>query len=346
MQLKTSFFMLLSLVIGTTITLSSNHWFMAWMGLEINTLAIIPFIISTKNPRATEATTKYFLTQAAASITLMCLITFNFWKTGEWSINLTDPTTTTFILITLMMKLGIAPLHFWMPDVLQGTPLKTGLILATWQKLAPLLILFQLSTTLNTNIITTLGVLSILIGGWGIINQTELRKMLAYSSIGHLGWTIIILPLYPNIALLNFIIYIMMSIVMFMIFHKMSLTKISDLSTSWSYSPTMMYIMMMTMLSLSGLLPLTGFLPKLMIVWYTLKKSMIIVATMLLITSLLSTYMYIRLTHFMMMLLTPHIVNSPISWRPKKTINSFIPLLATTSILLMPVLPTIITLIN
>lgn len=84
------------------------------------------------------------------------------------------------------MKVGLAPTHFWLPEVLQGLDLTTGLILSTWQKVAPFALLLQIPHH-NPTLLVILGLLSTLIGGWGGLNQTQLRKILAYSSIAHLG---------------------------------------------------------------------------------------------------------------------------------------------------------------
>lgn len=90
------------------------------------------------------------------------------------------------VYIALGLKIGLAPLHIWLPEVLQGLDLTTGLIISTWQKLAPFAILAQLSAHASP-ILIAIGLLSTLVGGWGGLNQTQLRKILAYSSIAHLG---------------------------------------------------------------------------------------------------------------------------------------------------------------
>lgn len=82
------------------------------MGLEINTLAIIPLIAQHHHPRAVEATTKYFLTQATAAATLLFASVTNAWLTGQWDIHLiSHPVPTTIIILALALKVGLAPLH-------------------------------------------------------------------------------------------------------------------------------------------------------------------------------------------------------------------------------------------
>nr|AAT78287.1 NADH dehydrogenase subunit 2 [Anolis sagrei] len=113
--------MLLSLVTSTIITITSHHWLLAWIGLEINTLSIIPIISTTHHPRSTEAATKYFLTQAAASALILFSSMINAWETGTWDITQLSSTPSHILLtVALAMKLGLVPMHFWLPEVLQG----------------------------------------------------------------------------------------------------------------------------------------------------------------------------------------------------------------------------------
>nr|AGE82707.1 NADH dehydrogenase subunit 2 [Nanorana taihangnica] len=332
--------MLLSLAIGTTVTLMSHHWLLAWIGLEINTLAIIPLMTKTPHPRAIEAATKYFLTQASASALILFSSTMNAWKTGEWSITfLSDPYTIT-LSMALMMKLGLAPLHFWLPEVIQGIPLSTGLILSTWQKIAPMTLLLQISHLVNLNLLITMGLLSILIGGWGGINQTQLRKIMAFSSIGHLGWMMLVLKFDPQLTLFNFIFYIMMTAAMFLSLMSVSSTKISEISSSWPKSPILVTTMMLILLSLAGLPPLTGFSPKLLIVLELAKQNVFLLASITMLASLLALFFYLRLTYVMILTLPPNTPNSTIHWRATK--NSFLTAaLSTLALLIFPLSPTL-----
>nr|YP_004927522.1 NADH dehydrogenase subunit 2 [Nanorana pleskei]ADO60385.1 NADH dehydrogenase subunit 2 [Nanorana pleskei] len=332
--------MLLSLALGTTVTLMSHHWLLAWIGLEINTLAIMPLMTKTPHPRAIEAATKYFLTQASASALVLFSSTMNAWKTGEWSITfLSDPYTIT-LSMALMMKLGVAPLHFWLPEVIQGIPLATGLILSTWQKIAPMTLLIQISHLLNLNLLVTMGLISILIGGWGGINQTQLRKIMAFSSIGHLGWMILILKFNPQLTLFNFILYIMMTAAMFLSLMSISSTKILHVSSSWPKSPVLVTTMMLVLLSLAGLPPLTGFSPKLLIVLELAKQNTLLLASVTMLASLLALFFYLRLTYVMILTLPPSTPNSSIQWRTTKT--SFLTAaLSTLALLIFPLTPTL-----
>nr|AAK56894.1 NADH dehydrogenase subunit II [Rana muscosa]AAK56897.1 NADH dehydrogenase subunit II [Rana muscosa] len=333
---------LLSLAIGTTITLSSFHWLLAWIGLEINTLAIIPLMTKMPHPRAIEAATKYFLTQAAASALILFSSLINAWQTGEWNIDSLTDLPMNALSIALMMKLGLAPLHFWMPEVLQGISLPTGLILSTWQKIAPMTLLLQTSHLLNLNLTIILGFTSILIGGWGGIGQTQLRKIMAFSSIGHLGWIIIILKFNPQLSLFNFVLYFIMTAAMFMSLISLSATKMSQISTSWSKTPTLSSTTMLVMLSLAGLPPLTGFAPKLLITLELIKQNATLLAAAVMLISLLALFFYLRLTYIITMTLSPNTPNSLITWRTTPKSHPSTAIMNTLALILLPLTPTLL----
>nr|YP_010960328.1 NADH dehydrogenase subunit 2 [Trinectes inscriptus]WNH37692.1 NADH dehydrogenase subunit 2 [Trinectes inscriptus] len=333
--------LLLSLGLGTTITFASSHWLLAWMGLEINTLAIIPLMAQQHHPRATEAATKYFLTQAAAAATLLFASITNAWITGQWNIQqTTHPLPITIITLALALKVGLAPAHAWLPDVLQGLNLNTGLILATWQKLAPLTLLLQIQPT-NPLLLPTLGLMSILIGGWGGLNQTQLRKILAYSSIAHLGWMIIILQFAPSLTLLTLLIYIVMTLSTFLTFKLNKATNINTLSTSWTKSPALTMLTPLILLSLAGLPPLSGFMPKWLILQELTKQNLVVLATIAALAALLSLYFYLRISYTMTLTISPNTLTGTTPWRLQHTQTTLpLAILVTTTMLLLPLTPT------
>nr|YP_009654574.1 NADH dehydrogenase subunit 2 [Polypedates braueri]AMK46132.1 NADH dehydrogenase subunit 2 [Polypedates braueri]QCI03842.1 NADH dehydrogenase subunit 2 [Polypedates braueri] len=330
---------LLSLSIGTTVTLLSHHWLLAWIGLEINTLAIIPIITKLPHPRAIEAATKYFLTQATASILVLFSALMNAWTTGQWSITTISDHATIILTLALMMKLGLAPLHFWLPEVLQGTQLFTGLIISTWQKIAPVTLLIQLSQQINIYVAVSIGLLSIFIGGWGGINQTQMRKILAFSSIGHLGWMILVLKFDHSLTEFNFLLYIIMTAAMFLLLISTHSTKLLDISTLWTKTPALAALSMLTLLSLAGLPPLTGFMPKLMISLELVKQDMIILVSLAMLASLLALFFYLRLTYILIMISSPNTSSTNSLWHMSMKTNLLTALfnnLAIFTILLMP----------
>nr|AEB39249.1 NADH dehydrogenase subunit 2 [Lithodytes lineatus] len=333
-----------SLALGTITTMSSYHWLLAWIGLEINTLAIIPMITKTPHPRAIEAATKYFLTQAAASALILFSSTINAWLTGEWTINTpSHHIPTMMISLAILMKLGVAPFHFWLPEVLQGSSLSTGLILSTWQKLAPMAVLIQLPHSINLPTLLSLGLLSTIIGGWGGINQTQVRKILAFSSIAHLGWMTAILKVSPQLTLLNFSLYILMTSSLFFTFMSLNTKNIYELATSWSKMPTLTALTLLTLLSLSGLPPLTGFMPKWLIAQEMIKQNLTAFAFVILLSTLLSLFFYLRLTYTMSLTLAPGLSNYQPTWFFFQKNSTSI--LITMSLLLLPATPLAMTLV-
>nr|YP_009700353.1 NADH dehydrogenase subunit 2 [Xenopus mellotropicalis]QEQ13385.1 NADH dehydrogenase subunit 2 [Xenopus mellotropicalis] len=330
-----------SLALGTILTVSSNHWFLAWMGLEINTLAIIPLMAQNHHPRAIEASTKYFLTQAAASALLLFSALNNAWFTGEWSImNLTNPTSCTTMTIAICMKLGLAPFHFWLPEVLQGLNLTTGLILSTWQKLAPMAILYQISPSMNTPLLLFIGLTSTLIGGWGGLNQTQLRKVLAFSSIAHLGWMASILPIMPQLTILNLAIYLIMTSTLFLTLKTISSTKMSTLAASWTKTPVTTALTLLTLLSLGGLPPLSGFMPKWFILQELTNQNIPILATMMALSALLSLFFYLRLSYSVTLTYSPNTSNASLTWRHhSKQPTTLLAFMLISSFFLLPISP-------
>nr|YP_637154.1 NADH dehydrogenase subunit 2 [Pelobates cultripes]CAI38759.1 NADH dehydrogenase subunit 2 [Pelobates cultripes] len=335
-----------SLGLGTMITFSSSHWILAWMGLEINTMAIIPLLSLRHHPRAIEATTKYFLIQAAAAALILFSSILNAWTSGEWAItNLTNPSASMLLSIALAIKLGLAPFHFWLPEVLQGVTLITGLILSTWQKLAPLSLIYLMAPNINLSLLLLLGIISTLVGGWGALNQTHIRKIMAYSSIAHLGWMISILVVLPKLTILNMLLYIILTSSMFLTFKLLNSTKISTLATSWSKTPTIVILSSLTLLSLGGLPPLSGFFPKWLILQELVKQESTLYATILALSALLSLFFYLRLLYTSSLTVFPQSSPALITWRTKSNQSTFLlSLVLIISICSLPILPSIINL--
>nr|YP_009270993.1 NADH dehydrogenase subunit 2 [Pseudogastromyzon fasciatus]YP_009736123.1 NADH dehydrogenase subunit 2 [Pseudogastromyzon fasciatus fasciatus]ANH79549.1 NADH dehydrogenase subunit 2 [Pseudogastromyzon fasciatus]QBM11080.1 NADH dehydrogenase subunit 2 [Pseudogastromyzon fasciatus fasciatus] len=338
--------LLSSLGLGTTLTFASSHWLLAWMGLEINTLAILPLMAQQHHPRAVEATTKYFLTQATAAAMILFAATMNAWMTGEWDINnMTHPIASSLTIMALALKVGLAPVHFWMPEVLQGLDLTTGLILATWQKLAPFALIIQMAPNASPTLLTTLGLLSTLIGGWGGLNQTQLRKILAYSSIAHMGWMLIILQYAPQLTLLALGLYIFMTSTAFLSLKMASATKINTLTATWSKSPILASTTALALLSLGGLPPLTGFMPKWLILQELTKQDLPATATIMALAALLSLYFYLRLCYAMTLTISPNTANASTPWRIYTTQSTLaLALTMTTTLGLLPLAPAILAL--
>nr|AFT90771.1 NADH dehydrogenase subunit II [Anolis carolinensis] len=333
-----------TLATGTIITMTSYHWLMAWVGLELNTLAIIPIISTMHHPRSTEAATKYFLTQAAASALILFSSMTNAWNTGSWDI--TQPLTSpSYILLTmaLAMKLGLAPLHFWLPEVIQGSTMTTAFIITTWQKIAPMSLIFLTMNNLSTSVFLLMGLLSSLVGGWGGLNQTQTRKIMAYSSIAHLGWMATISSIMTNILIMNLLIYLIMTTSVFLSLIISKSKTVQDTTSTWTLSPTLTIIMLLSLLSLGGLPPLTGFIPKWLIMEELILQNFNLLISMMAASSLLSLYFYLRLTYTTALTLSPNTTQTKFKWRfYPNTPTMFITAPATISIFLLPMTPLIL----
>ncbi|YP_636998.1 NADH dehydrogenase subunit 2 (mitochondrion) [Nipponia nippon] len=334
----------LSLMLGTTITISSNHWMMAWTGLEINTLAIIPLISKSHHPRAVEAAIKYFLVQAAASALVLFSSMTNAWFTGQWDITqLSHPTSSLLLTTAVAMKLGLVPFHFWFPEVLQGSSLTTALLLSTVMKFPPITILFLTSHSLNPTLLTAMAIASAALGGWMGLNQTQTRKILAFSSISHLGWMAIIIVYNPKLTLLTFYLYSLMTTTVFLTLNTTKTLNLSTLMTSWTKTPMLNATLMLTLLSLAGLPPLTGFLPKWLIIQELTKQEMTAAATIITMLSLLGLFFYLRLAYYSTITLPPNSTNHMKQWHIDKPTTTSIAVLTSLSISLLPLSPMILT---
>nr|AAX89184.1 NADH dehydrogenase subunit II [Plethodon metcalfi]AAX89186.1 NADH dehydrogenase subunit II [Plethodon metcalfi] len=337
--------LLSSLSLGTIITMSSNHWFLAWIGLELNTLAIMPLMSEMHHPRATEAATKYFLTQSMASALLLFAVMLNAWYTGEWTIMSMQASTPMIMLtIALMIKLAVAPFHLWLSDVIQGLNLMTCLIMLTWQKLAPIALLIQVSHEMNSMLLISMGTLSLLVGGWGGLNQLHMRKIMAFSSIAHLGWMIIVTPYMPNLTQLNLLMYLLMTSSLFLTVMTLQTTTMNKMASSWMKNFPLLSTTTIMFMSLGGLPPMSGFLPKWMILEELVKQNMAPLAVLAVALTLLTLFFYLRLSYVSSLTTSPSPLNSKLMWRLKLNLNLATPPLIVASTMLLPISPSIINL--
>ncbi|YP_009538417.1 NADH dehydrogenase subunit 2 (mitochondrion) [Peromyscus maniculatus bairdii] len=330
---------------GPMVTMLSANLFLMWIGLEMNLLAIIPMMTKNTNPRSTEAATKYFLTQATASMIFLLSIILNYKQLGVWTLQpQTNNQITTLMFISLAIKMGLAPFHAWLPEVTQGIPMQTGMILLTWQKMAPMSILFQMYEMTNPMILMTSAILSVLIGAWNGLNQTQTRKIMAYSSISHMGWMIAVLPFNPSLTMLNLLIYISLTVPTFIMLKHNSSNNINSLSLMWSKTPMMLPTISLILLSTGGLPPLTGFLPKWAIISELLKNNNIMLATLMAMTALINLFFYTRLIYSTTLTTFPTNNNSKMSLHHTNHKNNFIlPSMAILSTMTLPLSPLLMT---
>nr|AAP22708.1 NADH dehydrogenase subunit 2 [Varanus brevicauda] len=333
--------LLSSMIAGTILATTSHHWVSTWLGLELNTLAIIPIISKTHHPRATEASTKYFLIQAASSTLFLLSGISNAFLHGTWDMTHLSNNLSSILLTTaLATKLGLAPIHFWLPEVLQGVPIFTALIITTWQKIAPLAILMTTWNLIPSSITLTMGLLSTIIGGLGGLNQTQLRKMMAYSSIAHLGWMITIITIAPHLTMFNLSLYITFTSSAMLIMHLTTSKTLQNTTLISSHSPIITSLFLLSLLSIGGLPPLSGFSPKWLILQELTLHHLTPLALTMAMMALLSLMFYLRTTYISTMTLPPS--SSPLknTWRLKPHLNTLpLSMLTTPTLLLLPLTP-------
>nr|AVN67477.1 NADH dehydrogenase subunit 2 [Nauphoeta cinerea] len=282
-----------TLIGGLVITISSNSWLSAWMGLEINLLSFIPLMSNSDNIYTTEAALKYFLVQALASASLLFIIVAKAMMETMFSL-LQSPFVMIMIITPLMMKSGAAPLHWWFPSVMEGLTWLNCLILMTLQKIAPLMLMSYL---IDFNLFTTtIIVMSIVVGALGGYNQISLRKILTYSSINHLGWMLTAMSLGENIWLIYFTIYSLLTMTIICIVSPLQISFINQ-TFLINKNKLMKFILFSSLLSLGGLPPFLGFLPKWIIIQSMLMNFSMTLTTLMVVMSLITLYYYLRITY-------------------------------------------------
>nr|ASM82787.1 NADH dehydrogenase subunit 2 [Neoperla ignacsiveci] len=297
----TKLLFLTTLMMSTILSISSNSWFSAWIGLEVNLLSFIPLMTNTSNVASTEASLKYFLTQALASATLLFSIIFAALTFSMiHSLLISNLFLNTLINSSLLLKMGAAPFHFWFPGVMEGLSWSNSLILMTWQKIAPL-ILLSYNLTLNTFTVFII-VMSILIGSLGGLNQTSLRKILAYSSINHLGWLISALLIGGFAWNTYFILYTLLTATAIFMFDSFKISHLNQAFSFHSIHPISKFFLFCSLLSLGGLPPFLGFLPKWIVIQNMVELGLIPLISVMVVLTLMTLFYYLRVTFSAFML--------------------------------------------
>nr|QVT10991.1 NADH dehydrogenase subunit 2 [Marumba gaschkewitschii] len=283
-------FFLFILIFSTLISISANSWFGCWIGLEINLLSFIPLISNSNNLLSSEASLKYFLTQSIASMNFLFSILIKFFLMKNFEMN-------NFISIminsSLLMKMGSTPFHFWFPNISEGLSWFNNFILMSWQKISPMILL---SYYFNMYFMYPIIILNVIIGAIGGMNQTSLRKMMAFSSINNLGWMIFSLMISNNLWIFYFIMYSILISIMFFLFYILNMFFINQL-----YINNMNFMIKLNLfinfLSLGGLPPFIGFLPKWIIVNFLMINKFYLLTLIMVMSSLITIYFYIRIIY-------------------------------------------------
>nr|YP_010946765.1 NADH dehydrogenase subunit 2 [Pseudoglomeris montshadskii]WGO57522.1 NADH dehydrogenase subunit 2 [Pseudoglomeris montshadskii] len=302
-SIKIMFFFIL--ISGLLIIMSSNSWLGAWMGLEINMLSFIPLMSNENNMLTTEASLKYFLIQALASSILLFLIISSSFNENMFTMYLS--LMKTFLVTPLLLKSGVAPMHWWFPSVMEGLSWMNCLILLTIQKMAPLM-LISYTITFNNYIFYMIIITSVAVGAVGGLNQTSLRKIITYSSINHLGWLLIAMKVSENMWISYFLIYSLLTSTVISIIYPSQISMINQ-TFQLTKNKIIKLMMFSSLLSLGGLPPFTGFLPKWIIIQVMMANKILILSSIMVVMSLITLYYYLRISYssFIMM-------NSEIKW--------------------------------
>nr|ASM82735.1 NADH dehydrogenase subunit 2 [Hapalopeza occipitalis] len=291
---STKILFLMTLISGVLISLCANSWLGAWMGLEINLLSFIPILSSSKNMFSTEASLKYFLVQAIASSTLLFMILvktnlnemFHLVKNNEWN---------NLMITPLLLKVACAPFHWWIPSVMEGLTWLNCFILLSVQKIAPLMLISYM--LINNLFIQMMIISTAFIGAVGGLNQTSIRKILAFSSINHMGWMIVAMMMGSNLWFMYFTVYLINIITIIMITSVTNLSYISQTFNLMNNKKIIKFMLFISMLSLGGLPPFTGFFPKWIIIQFMTQNLMIFTSMILIMTSLLTLFYYMRIMY-------------------------------------------------
>nr|AOV63362.1 NADH dehydrogenase subunit 2 [Trabala vishnou guttata] len=283
-------FFMYMLVFSTFISISSNSWLGCWIGLEINLLSFIPLISNSNNLLMSEASLKYFLIQSIASINFLFTILIKMTLLKNFHFN-------NFLSIminsSMLMKMGSTPFHFWFPNIIEGLTWFNNFILMSWQKITPMILM---SYYMNNKFLIIIMILNVIIGALGGLNQTSLRKLMAFSSINNLGWMISAIMISENLWLFYFFVYSFLISIMCFMFYNMNMFFINQLFIS-NMNSIIKINLLINFLSLGGLPPFIGFLPKWIIINFLINNNMFLISFIFIMMSLIMLFFYIRIIY-------------------------------------------------
>nr|QFG38874.1 NADH dehydrogenase subunit 2 [Taron dubius] len=287
---------------GTLLSVSSTHWLSIWAGLEINLIGFLPILVYQKSVSESQSAVKYFIIQALGSSFLIfgSLMVFNASFTWDMFMKANNFNILGFMVLVggLCVKLGLFPFHYWLPGVMAGLPWVSCLLLATWQKFAPLFLIVCLlelnQSYMMTMVFCIFSAGSVLIGGLGGMNQTQIRALLAYSSISHLGWMVFAVLHSEWTMKVYLSIYILISVSLFLSLWYSDSGTMKNISNLKNLGVMQLTIMLL-LLSLGGLPPLVGFISKWLVIVVSVKGPWVFMIFVLILGSLMSLFYYLSL---------------------------------------------------
>ena len=314
--------LILSSVLGMLIMISSNDLIVFYMGLELQSLAL--YVLATFNRdklKSSEAGLKYFVLSALSSGLLLygCSLVYGFSGSTNFDIisnqlNSNEYVLTfgiVFILVGLAFKISAVPFHMWAPDVYEGSPTSVTLFFTMVPKIAALTVFIRFLYVPFLNlidqwqmIIIFLSLASMIFGAIAAIGQTNIKRLIAYSSIGHVGYTLAGLATGTNEGIQSSIIYITIYLVMNLaLFSGLLMLRrnnqyhedIEDLSGLSKNHPLLSISLLIVLFSLAGIPPLAGFFAKFYIFKAVLEESMYFLAIVGLLSTVISAFYYLRI---------------------------------------------------
>ena len=318
--------LILSSVLGMMIMISSNDLIVFYMGLELQSLAL--YVLATFDRdklKSSEAGLKYFVLSALSSGLLLygCSLIYGF--TGSTNFNVIANQFNTneyaitfgivFILVGLAFKISAVPFHMWAPDVYEGSPTSVTLFFTIVPKIAALTVFIRFLFVPFFNLIEQwqmilvfLSIASMLFGAIAAIGQKNLKRLIAYSSISHVGYALAGLATGSNDGIQSSVIYITIYIIMNLGFFSCLLMmkrnnvyyeQIEDLSGLSKNHPLLSLSLLIILFSLAGIPPLAGFFAKFYIFKSVLEQSMFFLAIVGLLATVVAAFYYLRLIKIM-----------------------------------------------
>nr|YP_010709564.1 NADH dehydrogenase subunit 2 [Rhagonycha tryznai]WCS40160.1 NADH dehydrogenase subunit 2 [Rhagonycha tryznai] len=280
------------LFLSTMISISATSWMGMWIGLEMNLLAIIPLMYSNLSITSSEASVKYFIVQTIASsiiIINITLVMMNFNLSSNMNlINMNLIMMNSAFLI----KIGMAPFHFWFPEIIHGLNWINSMIILTWQKIAPM-ILFMFNMTNNSFTIFII-ITSAIISSVSSLNMINLKKILAFSSINHMSWMMSMMVFSKMIWILYFIIYTMSTMILILFMNKFKILFMNQISFLNNKKEMIMFFML-GFISFMGLPPTIGFISKWLTIQVLIWENWLFLSIILIILTTLMIFIYFQL---------------------------------------------------
>jgi NADH-quinone oxidoreductase subunit N len=314
--------LLLSSILGMMVMISSNDLIVFYMGLELQSLALYVLASFNKeNLLSSEAGLKFFVLSALSSGLLLygCSLIYGFSNSTNFILIAENLNSNSygltfgivFILVGLAFKISAVPFHMWAPDVYQGSPTSVTIFFAILPKIAALTVFIRFLYVPFINlidqwqmIIVFLSIASMLFGAIAAIGQRNLKRLIAYSSIGHMGYALAGLAAGSNNGIQSAVSYISIYLVMNLAFFSCLLMirrndnyfeNIEDLSGLSKNHPILSISLLIVLFSLAGIPPLAGFFAKFYIFMAVIERSMYFLAVIGLLSTVIAAYYYLRI---------------------------------------------------